>query len=71
MQKRQAELVHQFTAEVLEPNWTPTIDQEELDEANERLEADKNQFRWRWLHKVITLSGSVTLHAKAHNATAA
>ena len=71
MPKRRAELVHQFTAEVLEPNWTPTIDQEELDEANERLEADNNQFRWRWLHNVITLSGSVTLYAKAHNATAA
>jgi hypothetical protein len=60
-----------FSAEVLQPGWTPTISQEELNEANERLEVVHNQYRWRWLGNVITLSGSVTLHAEAHNVAAA
>jgi len=71
MQRKKAELVHIVSAEVLQPGWTPTISQEELNEANERLEVAHNQYRWRWLRNVITLSGSVTLHAKAHNVAAA
>ena len=71
MQRKKAELVHMFSAEVLQPGWTPTISQEELNEANERLEVVHNQYRWRWLGNVITLSGSVTLHAEAHNVAAA
>lgn len=71
MQRKKAELVHVVSAEVLQPGWTPTISQEELNEANERLKVVHNQYRWRWLGNVITLSGSATLHARTHNVAAA
>jgi hypothetical protein len=59
MKNRKAELVHMFSAELLSPGWTPTISQEELDEANQRLE-DQH----------INLCGAITLHAEALNAAA-
>jgi len=66
MQRKKAELVHIVSAEVLQPGWTPTISQEELNEANERLKVVHNQYRWRWLSHACNLCGSVTLHAEAH-----
>jgi hypothetical protein len=62
-----------FSAELLSPGWTPTISQEELDEANQRLEDQHILYRWRWLdlnQKVINLCGAITLHAEALNAAA-
>ena len=41
-------LVHQFTAQELRPGWNPTISLDELVEANRRLAAIDNQYRWTW-----------------------
>jgi len=71
MERHKAELVHTFTAEVLQPGWTPTISQEELDNANVRLEACHNQYRWRWRQKMSSLRGSVTMQDLTHNVVAA
>ena len=66
MKRQRAEMVHVFSSEVLSSDWTPTISQEEMDEANERLEQAFVQYRWRWLGHACNLCGSVTLHAEAH-----
>ena len=58
---KKAMLVHQFTAQELQPGWTPTISSEELVEANNRLAAIDNQYRWTWVPRVTTLNGSVTM----------
>lgn len=62
---KKAMLVHQFTSQQLQPGWTPTITAEELAEANIRLAALNNQYRWTWVPRVTTLNGSVTLQDRS------
>ena len=62
---KKAMLVHQFTSQELQPGWYPTISSEELVEANRRLAAIDNQYRWTWVPRVTTLSGSVTLQDRS------
>ena len=62
---KKAMLVHQFTAQELQPGWTPTISADELVEANRRLAAIDNQYRWTWVPRVTTLNGSVTMQDRS------
>ena len=71
MERSKAELVHMLSCKVLSPDWNPTISQQELNEANRRLEEQHVQYRWRWLNqKIISLYGSATLHIEAIDAAA-
>lgn len=62
---KKAMLVHKFTAQELQPGWNPTISSKEMVEANRRLAAIDNQYRWTWVPRVTTLSGSVTLQDRS------
>lgn len=68
MQRYRAILVDTRTDEPLSPDWHPTIWPAELESANACLASRDMNYRWRWLDRVTTLQGSVTMHAPAHNA---
>jgi hypothetical protein len=68
MQRYRAILVDFTTSQPLCGDWTPTILPDEIEEANQRLQQQQSCYRWRWLDRVTTLHGSVTMHAAAHNA---
>tara|TARA_E500000331_G_scaffold282967_1_gene276798 strand:+ start:837 stop:1058 length:222 start_codon:yes stop_codon:yes gene_type:complete len=73
MRKGKAELVSMFSSKALSPDWTPTITEDELLEANQNLETQLVPYRWRWLdlkERVVTLAGAAYLHAEAHNVAA-
>jgi hypothetical protein len=68
MQRYRAILVDTRTNQPLSPDWHPTIWPTELESANASLASRDMTYRWRWLDRVTTLHGSVTLQAAAHDA---
>ena len=68
MQRYRAILVDTRTNQPLSPDWHPTIWPAELESANASLASRDMTYRWRWLDRVTTLHGSVTLQAAARDA---
>jgi hypothetical protein len=68
MKPYRAILVDTTTNRPLSQDWVPTIWPAELEQANAGLANTNMTYRWRWLDRVITLHGSVTLKAAAHDA---
>ncbi len=68
MERKRAVMVHVFSAEVLDPDWHPTISEDELIEANHNLEKDHVQWRWRWMDRVTNLAGAIEMKEGSDNA---
>lgn len=66
--KRRAILCNLSTSCPISNDWTPSIDQEEMDRSNERLADSCLNYRWRWLGTLVNLHESLNLHAAAYDA---
>ena len=70
MERHRAILVSTISQSPLSPDWSPMINQQELEYANQRLQVLELPYQWHWLGKLSTLSGSVNLNALSVNAAA-
>lgn len=68
MERRRAQLIHIDTLQPVDPDWTPTIAVNEIDEANRLLSVNRLQWRWRWLPTTVLLTGTASLQAPATRA---
>lgn len=65
MQTRRIQLIDLRSSQPLDPSWSPTVEPEEIEEANSLLAECHLPYRWHFIPTTVTLSGAATLQSAA------